>query len=160
MKLLQIKLFPPPAACGKQYHRCLYKISKVKVLVTQCCLTFCDPMDCSPPGSSIHGIPQARILEWVAVPFSRGSSLLRNWTQVSLIVGRFFTIWATRESQPSDIWDGCGMFFISRTAFVLKMFKVWSGSQRIDEISKSVGMLTFCIFFNHSFKCLDNKCGQ
>ena len=45
----------------------------VKVLVTQSCLTLCDPMDCSLPGSSVHGILQARILEWVAIPFSRGS---------------------------------------------------------------------------------------
>ena len=45
---------------------------KVKVLVAQLCLTLCNPMDCSPPGSSVHGISQARILEWVAVPFSRG----------------------------------------------------------------------------------------
>ena len=46
----------------------------VYVLVAQLCLTHCDPMDCSPPGSSVHGILQARILEWVAIPFSRGSS--------------------------------------------------------------------------------------
>ena len=69
------------------------------VLVTQFCLTLCDPMDCSPPGSSIHGILQARILEWVAISFSRGSSQPRDWTQVSSIAGRFFTIWATREAQ-------------------------------------------------------------
>ena len=43
----------------------------VKVLVTQSCLTFCDPMDCSPPGSSVHWILQARILEWIAILFSR-----------------------------------------------------------------------------------------
>ena len=46
---------------------------KVKVLVTQLCPTFCDPMDCSPPGSSVHGIIQARILEWVVIAFPRGS---------------------------------------------------------------------------------------
>ena len=71
----------------------------VYVLVTQSCPTLCNPMDCSPPGSSVHGILQARILEWVAVPFSRGSLQPRNWTQVSLIASRFFTIWATREAQ-------------------------------------------------------------
>ena len=60
------------------------------------CLTLCDPMDCSLPGSS-HGIFQARVLEWAAISFSRGSSPLRDWTQVSHIVGRHFTIWATRE---------------------------------------------------------------
>ena len=55
-------------------------------------------MDCSPPGSSVHGIFQVRILEWVAYPFSRGSSWPRDRTQVSHIAGRFFTIWATREA--------------------------------------------------------------
>ena len=57
----------------------------------------CDPMDCSQPGFSIHGIFQARVLEWVAISFSRGSSRPRDWTQVSCIAGRHFTIWATRE---------------------------------------------------------------
>ena len=54
-------------------------------------------MDCSLPGFSVHGILQARILEWVAIPFSRGSSWSRNQTQVPFILGRFFTIWTTRE---------------------------------------------------------------
>ena len=65
--------------------------------VTQSCLTLCDPMDCSLPGSSVHGIFQARILEWVAISFSRGSSRPRDWTRVSRIVGRRFTVWATRD---------------------------------------------------------------
>ena len=51
---------------------------------------FCDPMDCSSPGSSVHGILQARILEWVAIPFSRRPSRLRDGTQVSCIMGRLF----------------------------------------------------------------------
>ena len=54
-------------------------------------------MDCSPPGSSVHGVLQARILEWVAIPFSRGSSWPRDWTEVFHIVGRFCIVWATRE---------------------------------------------------------------
>ena len=62
------------------------------------------PLDCSPPGSSVHGILQARILEWVARPSSRGSSQSRNWTQVSCIAGRFFTVWATREAHV--YWSG------------------------------------------------------
>ena len=65
--------------------------------VSLLCLTLCDPMDCSLPGSSVHGISQARILEWVAIPFPRGSSWSRDWTWVSCIAGRFFTIWATRK---------------------------------------------------------------
>ena len=58
----------------------------------------CNPMDCSLPGSSIHGIFQARVLEWVAISFSRGSSRPRDWTQVSRIAGRCFTVWATRKA--------------------------------------------------------------
>ena len=59
---------------------------EVKVLVAQSCPALCDPMDCNPPGSSVHGILQARILEWVAIPFSRDPM------QVSCIEGRFFTV--------------------------------------------------------------------
>ena len=58
---------------------------------SQSCLTFCNPMDCSPLGSSVHGILQARILEWVAIPFSRGPSWPRDGTWVSCIAGGFFT---------------------------------------------------------------------
>ena len=58
----------------------------------QLCLIFCDSMDYSPPGSSVHGILQARILEWVAIPFSRGSSQPKDGSWVFRIAGRFFTI--------------------------------------------------------------------
>ena len=64
----------------------------IYVLATQSCLILGDPMDCSPPGSSVHGILQARILEWVAFPFSKGFSQSRDQTQVSCIGGRLFTI--------------------------------------------------------------------
>ena len=67
--------------------------------VAQSCPTLCDPVDCSPPGSSVHEILQARILEWVAISFSRGSSRPRDRTQVSRIAGRRFNLWATREAQ-------------------------------------------------------------
>ena len=60
----------------------------------------CDPMNCRLPGSSVHGIFQARVLEWVAISFSRGSFWPRDWTWVSCIAGRFFTYWATREAIP------------------------------------------------------------
>ena len=70
----------------------------VHVFITQLCLTLCDPMDCNPPSSSVHGILQARLLKWVAIPFSRGSSQPRDRTQVSCIAGRFSTIWNTREA--------------------------------------------------------------
>ena len=76
------------------------------VKVAQSCLTLCDPMDCNLPGSSVHGILQARILEWVAVPFSRGSSQPRDPTQISHNAGRFFTVWTTREAPKGRCW-GC-----------------------------------------------------
>ena len=68
------------------------------VSVARSCPTLCDPVVCSLPGSSVHGILQARMLEWVAIPFSRASSSSRDQTQVFRIAGRFFTIWATREA--------------------------------------------------------------
>ena len=65
----------------------------VCVCVRVCvCMTLCGPMVCSPAGSSVHGILQARILEWVAMPFSRGSSPPRDQTLASCVAGRFFTI--------------------------------------------------------------------
>ena len=65
--------------------------------VAQSCPTLCNPMDCSLQGSSVHGIFQATVLKWIAISFSRGSSQPRDWTWVSRIVGRRFTIWTTRE---------------------------------------------------------------
>ena len=78
----------------------LYKHSESEseIEVAQSCPTLCDPMDCSPPGSSVHGILHARVLEWGAISFSRGSSRPRDGTQVSCIAGRWFNIWGTREA--------------------------------------------------------------
>ena len=70
-----------------------------KMKVTQLCPTLCDPMD-----YTVRGILQARILEWVAFPFSRGSSQPRDKTQISHIAGQFFTSWVTREAQ--EYWSG------------------------------------------------------
>ena len=98
--------------------------------VAQLCLTLCNPVDGSLPGSSIHRIFQARVLEWVAISFSRGSSQPRDWTRVSHIVGRRFTVWATREvtenplvglessggmrSASADVnWSGLGLGQVS-----------------------------------------------
>ena len=67
-------------------------------LVTQSCPTLCNPMDCSPPGSSVHEISQTRILEWVAIPFSTGSTQPRDWTRVSCIGRWILYHWATREA--------------------------------------------------------------
>ena len=74
-------------------------IFALKVKVIQLCPTLFDPMD-----YTVHGILQARILEWVAFPFSRGSSQPRDRIQVSHIAGGFFTTWATREAQ--GYWSG------------------------------------------------------
>ena len=73
--------------------------------VAQSCPTVCDPVDYSPPGSSIHGILQARILEWVAISFSRGSSRPRVRTLVSRIAGRRFNLCATREALDTKEWS-------------------------------------------------------
>ena len=71
------------------------------VLVAQSCPTLCDPMGCSPPGSSVHWILPARILKWIAIS-SRGSSQPRDRTWVFCTAGRFFTIWATRKASTGD----------------------------------------------------------
>ena len=101
------KAYSPSESCSDQIRS-----------VAQSCPTLCNPMNCSTPGLpvhhqlpeftlcdpmdyTVHGILQARILEWVAFPFSRGSSQPRDQTQVSLIPGRFFTSWATREAHYS-----------------------------------------------------------
>ena len=70
---------------------CFYSDSEI-VLVFQSCPILCTPLDSSLPGCSVHGILQARILEWIAMPSSRGSSLLRDRTWVSCMAGRFFTM--------------------------------------------------------------------
>ena len=76
---------------------------KVKVLVAQSCSTLWNPMDCSSPGSSVHGILQARTLEWVAMPFSRLSCWPRNWTWVSCIGRQLLYHWITREVSRSTL---------------------------------------------------------
>ena len=102
------------AICSTQICQCMWICS---CSVTKSCLTvtpwtaacmwiscvfscwrFCNPMDCSRPGSFVHGISQARILGWVAISFSKGSSQPRDWTGVSCIAGGFFTNWAIREA--------------------------------------------------------------
>ena len=75
------------------------KLTASIVKIVQSWPTLCNPVD-----YTVHGILQSRILEWVAIPFSRGSSQPRDWVQVSCISGRFFTSWATREAQ--EYWSG------------------------------------------------------
>ena len=99
------------------------------VVFTQLGLTLFDPMDCSPLGSSVHGILQARILEWVTISFSGGSSWPRDRTWVSFTAGRFFTFWATREA-PS-IWSKLMqnrnlVFYLLRGQIFVFFKKNWS----------------------------------
>ena len=80
--------------------------------VTQSCPTLCNPMGRSLKGSSVHEIFQARVLEWVAISFSRGSSQPRDRTQVSCIAGRCFTVWATMRQIDSLIYFLLFFFFL------------------------------------------------
>ena len=82
------------SSCGVFF----FPLKQVKVLVTWSWPTLCNTMDCSPPDSSVHGVLQARILKWVAIPFSRGFSWPRDWTLISHTAGRFLTMWFTREA--------------------------------------------------------------
>ena len=74
-------------------------------LVAKLCPTLCNPMDCSPPGSSVHGISQARIMEWVSISSPRGSSWPRDWTHISCIDRQILFHWATRESLLLKLTD-------------------------------------------------------
>ena len=90
--------------------RRLLSLMEVKVLLAQSCLTLCNAMDCSPPGCSIHGTFQTRILEWVAISFSRVSSQPRDQTQVSHIVGRLLPSELPGKPQ-SSLWWWLQFFF-------------------------------------------------
>ena len=99
-------------------------VENSKVLITQLCPTLCDPMNCSPQGSSGHRILQVRTLEWVAIPFSRGSSWPKDWTQVSRITGRFLYRLSQQESPKrvklSFISDLCRMLELGAQVQQLK----------------------------------------
>ena len=113
------------------------------MLVAQSRLILCDPMDCSPPGSSVHGILQARILKWVAISYSRGSSPPRDWTRVSCIAGRFFTVWTTREA-PGIIYINFNIL-----AWILHGVYSFFTTFLTFQIGKGVGkgfILSSCLF--------------
>ena len=102
--------------------------------VTQSYLTLCDPRGCSLPVSSVHGIFQARVLEWVAISFSRGSSWPRDRTQVSHIAGRRFIVWANREATYSymyiPIYIVIVVWFIGKDS---EARKDWRQKKRVAE---------------------------
>ena len=87
----------PEASPTSERLESRYSCVCIKMKVSQSCPTLCDPMDNSLPGPCAHGTLKTRILEWVAIPFFKGSSWPRDWTWVSCTAGRFFTIWATRK---------------------------------------------------------------
>ena len=90
-----------PTQTTSSSHNPEFLTKKMLCCCAQLWPTLCDPMDCSPTGINVHGIFQARILEWVAIPFSRESSPPRDQTWVSYIAGRFFTVWATLPNSHS-----------------------------------------------------------
>ena len=110
-------------------------------LVTQLCPTLCDPMDCSPPGSSVHGTFQARILEWVAIPFSGRSSRPRDGTQVSWIASRWFTIWALVCSNSRPLSQWCYLTILSSAAPFSSCLQTFpaSGSSPMSQLFTSGG---------------------
>ena len=96
----------------------------------QLCLTLCDPVDCSPPGFSVHGILQARILEWVAIFSSRGSSWPWDWTHVSCTAGRFFT---TEPPGKLHFWIVLGI-----SNFLGRLSSLWDNCLKIEGKIKSL----------------------
>ena len=123
------------------------------VLVAQLCLTLCDRMDCSPPGFSVHGILQARILECVALPFSRRSSQPRDGTQVSCTAGRFFTVWAIyvwialyfyTQQWYSDAAKAVASHFFPSWSLVLIVHPLCNRDQRTIGMNILVELLSQC----------------
>ena len=122
----------------------------------------CDPIDCSLPGSSVHGILQARILEWIAISLSRLSSQRSNQTQVSCLAGRFFTDWATREAQVSSLVFRSLIRF--ELFFIHGMWK-YSNFILLHELSSvfSTVCWPYCLFYIvyfllHCRRLVDSKC--
>ena len=104
--------------------------------VAQSCPTLCNPVDCSPSSSSVHGILQARILEWVAISFSRGPSWPRDQTQVSRITGRHFNLWENTLLL-------CFFIILNLIKFYLQFFFL----SRIHKIILNFRSHRICIFY-------------
>ena len=109
--------------------------------VSQSCPTLCNRMDHSPPGSSVHGIFQARILEWVAIFFSGGSCQLRDQTRGSCIAGGFFTDWATREALKQHGRHSNGSLLLLLLRLLLLLFI--KGFQAVERPERSCAWISF-----------------
>ena len=116
---------------------------QTKHVKAQSCPTICDPMDCSLRGCSVHGISQARVLEWVALSFSRGSSQPRDWTQVSHITGRRFYHLSHQGSRLEERWT---IFVITRQRSWFLNF-TFMPIVSLPQVSKGNSILRCCI--NH-----------
>ena len=117
----------------------------VRAQSLQSCPTLCYSVDNSPPGSSVHGILKARILEWVATPSSMGSSRPRGWIWVSCFAGRFPTIWASREVQWSEV---ANIFHEIRIRILLQTYIEYFFSHFSQKNQTRVSWIAG-IFFNH-----------
>ena len=134
--------------------------------VAQSCPSLCDLVDCSPPGSSVHGILQTRILEWVAISFSRGSSWPRDRTQVSHIAGRCFNLWATgKPSRQSQVFYNsnkhlCGTYNVERwtTSWVQEQWQS-PGLHPLNHLCKMQMCDSHCRFWSiyYSLNSMDNS---
>ena len=115
----------------------------------QSCLTLCDPVDCSPPSFSTHGIFQARVLEWVAIPFSRGSSPPRDQTQIFWTAGRCVIVWATQAHvQREWLQSFLFYFFWSIVALQCCAFLLYS---KLNQLQVCVCVCVCILSFSDSF---------
>ena len=127
----------------------LILLSPCGCLVAKSCLTRCNPMDYSPPGSPVRGVSQARILEWVAISFARGSSRPRDWTCVSCLAGRFFTTEPPGKPYNNIIfslivkWDKCftwGLLPSSNHSLNRSLKDLSIGSYQISVSQMAIGI--------------------
>ena len=129
------------------YHwatREAHRWNEIESEVAQSCPTLCNLVDCSLPGSSVHGILQARILEWVAISSSRGSSQPRDWTLISCVTGRCFNLWATCESLYCTLVT---YNIILQLYFNLKKKEFFSGKSFFFPSNFSIGSISQLCFF-------------
>ena len=136
-------------SCGHKFSTPLSKYQgvkfldcmiKVKVFIAQLYPTLCDAMDCSPSGFTVHGILQARILEWTAISFSRGSSQSRDWTCVSYIGRWILYLWTTKKAQytPCSLLKHIPVYLIRHLVEVPKIHEAFCFSQEVPDSYHSI----------------------